>query len=97
MKGRRIANGSSIDAVTDPGDYLLLPNREAVWCMLPNGVVNRIPCAEDGTAQRNGPVWALTEHEDETLSLSPSINLHPTPGVHDGWHGFLTRGDWSTA
>lgn len=42
-QGRRVPDGSSIDAVERPGDYLLLPARDAVWCVLPNGVVNRIP------------------------------------------------------
>lgn len=53
----------------------------------------------------NGPEWhirdpsgrggALTshmivEHEDDTITVSPSI-LDPNPG---GWHGYLERGVW---
>jgi hypothetical protein len=92
--GRRLPDGSSIDDVQTPGDYLLLPNRQAIWCMLPHGVVNRIPVSEKGTT--NQPVqWGMVEHEDGTISLSPSINLHPTPGLDEtGWHGFLERGAW---
>jgi hypothetical protein len=92
-QGRRLPDGAGIDEVTDPGDYLLLPGRDAVWCVLPNGVVNRIPVSETGTTDQ--PVqWGMTEHEDGTLTLSPSINLHPTSGIHGGWHGFLERGVW---
>ena len=94
MNGRRIADGSSIDAVTEPGDYLLLPSREAIWCMLPNGVVNRIPVTESAHYAGSDVRWQMTEHEDGTITVSPSINLHPTPGMHDGWHGFLERGVW---
>jgi hypothetical protein len=93
VKGRRIPGGSSIEDVVEPGDYLLLPDRHAVWCMLPNGVVNRIPVDEKG-GRDAPPVWGMVEHEDGTLTLSPSINLHPTPGMHSGWHGFLERGVW---
>jgi hypothetical protein len=93
VKGRRIPDGSSIDAVEEPGDYLLLPDRHAIWCMLPNGVVNRIPVDEKG-GRGTPPVWGMVEHEDGTITVSPSINLHPTPGMHGGWHGFLERGVW---
>lgn len=97
MKGRRIPDGSPILAVTLPGDYLLLPDRQAVWCMLPNGVVNRIPCKEAHHERSGeGPVWGLEEHDDGTLTLTPSINLHPGP-THSGWHGFLERGEWREA
>jgi hypothetical protein len=93
VNGRRIPDGSSIDDVVEPGDYLLLPSRKAIWCVLPNGVVNRIPVSETGTD--SAPTWSMVEHEDGTITLSPSINLHPTPGLDEqGWHGFLERGVW---
>jgi hypothetical protein len=71
-----------------------LPSREAIWCVLPNGVVNRIPVTESQHNVSSKIQWQMTEHEDGAITLSPSINLHPTPGMHDGWHGFLERGVW---
>ncbi len=35
----------------------------------------------------------VTEHEDGTITVSPSI-LDPAPG---GWHGYLERGVWRPA
>lgn len=40
-------------------------------------------------------MWGMVEHEDGTITISPSIHLHPTPnGSRSGWHGFLERGVW---
>jgi hypothetical protein len=92
-QGRRLSNGSSIEAVQRPGDYLLLPDRDAVWCVLPIGTVNRIPVNEEG--QTSDPVaWGLIEHEDGTISLTPSILCHAVPDYSQGWHGYLERGVW---
>lgn len=91
--GRRVPDGSNIEDVSEPGDYLLLPDRHAIWCMLPNGVINRIPVSERGPT--NEPLrWGMVEHEDGAITLKPSIRLHPTEGAHSGWHGFLERGVW---
>lgn len=43
----------------------------------------------------------VTEHEDGTISVHPSIKIH-APGHTDekervGWHGFLERGVWRQA
>jgi hypothetical protein len=36
------------------------------------------------------PKWTITEHEDKTITVTPSIWFNsPT-----GWHGFLERGVW---
>ena len=96
MQGRRLPDGSSIEDVGEPSEYLLLPGRKAIWCVLPNGIVNRIPVSETGPTDEP-MAWGMVEHEDGSLTLSPSINLHPTPGMHDGWHGFLERGVWREA
>lgn len=93
LVGRRISDGSDIDDVVEPGDYLLLAQRDALWCMLPTGTINRIPVSEDG--QESDPVkWGMLEHRDGTITLSPSINSHEIPGHSPGWHGFLERGVW---
>lgn len=47
-----------------------------LWVVLPNGA---------GPARLEG--WEITEHDDGTISASPSILDHGT-----GWHGYLERG-----
>lgn len=40
--------------------------------------------------------WAITEHEDESITVSPSIDYKEYEGdtiVHR-WHGYLERGVW---
>ena len=46
----------------------------------------------------------VTEHEDGTITVSPSIFIEYTVGVLSGeagprtsWHGFLERGVWRAA
>ena len=101
MQGRRLpditnvndwmfAKDSRDEKPTQPGEYIVQPARDAVWCCLPNGVTVRIPIKDLGGDE---PIWGFTEHDDGTITLSPSINLHPAPG-RDGWHGFLERGVW---
>ena len=36
--------------------------------------------------------WAITEHEDGTITASPSIFVNK--GRPNAWHGFLERGMW---
>lgn len=60
------------------GEYLV---RDGVaWVCLPSGV---------GPSQLRG--WDLVEHDDGTITVSPSIHDVGTP---NGWHGFLERGVW---
>jgi hypothetical protein len=85
MKGRRL------DSLQDfyrgqPGDYCKVTSDEpgaapghTVWYV-------RDPAGRVGALRDH----AVTEHEDGTISVSPSI-LDPSPG---GWHGWLERGLW---
>jgi hypothetical protein len=50
------------------------------WVCLPSGV---------GPSRLDG--WKITEHDDRTITVSPSIHDVGTP---NGWHGFLERGVW---
>lgn len=68
-----------------PGEYFIQTQpggARHIWCMSPNGY---------------GPMhlstWTLTEHEDGTATVSPSIFCDPP----NGWHGFLQRGEWREA
>lgn len=38
----------------------------------------------------------VTEHDDGTITVSPSILVGDGAGVHQ-WHGFLERGVWREA
>jgi hypothetical protein len=64
-----------------------------VWVRLPNG---------QGPAELHD--WSPVEHDDGTITLSPSILSHPDSAAVDdagtmqtigtGWHGYLERGVW---
>lgn len=63
-----------------PGEYGKAP--DGVWYCRP-------PWNHAGGSLRN---HAVTEHEDGTITVSPSI-LIKMPPVGE-WHGFLERGVW---
>lgn len=81
MKGRRLYPGADGDIPFDsiqPGDYYRSPHTG--WgARLPNGRF----C---GLNEHH----TITEHEDGTITVSPSIWAH---GGNE-WHGFLERGVW---
>ena len=75
-QGRRIAWPEGIGA---RGDYM--QHASGTWyAMTPNGYLANL-AAHD-----------VIEHEDGTITVSPSILVRN----HDGeqWHGFLDRGVW---
>lgn len=71
----------------EAGDYTVRVNADTgervAWVVTPNG---------HGPARLEG--WTLTEHEDGTITTSPSILAHPSGPMLPGWHGFLERGVW---
>lgn len=56
------------------------------WVCLPSGVG---PSCLTADPPEEG--WDVVEHEDGTISVSPSIHDVGTP---NGWHGYLERGVW---
>lgn len=84
MKGNRTespfdAGGGLIGEWPKPGDYYFYP--EVGWCgVTPDGQQAGLRGHE------------VTEHEDGTISVSPSI-LVSSPGK-PAWHGYLERGVW---
>lgn len=60
----------------EPGDYCV--RNGVAWVKLPNGA---------GPSRLEG--WGLTEHDDGTITVSPSILDNGS-----GWHGYLERGVW---
>jgi hypothetical protein len=87
MIGRRIespfaADGGLVGEWPLPGDYYLSP--QAGWCgVSPDGQM---------VGLRNHDV---TEHEDGTITVSPSILVGSGPD-RPTWHGYLERGVWRT-
>lgn len=67
-----------------PGDYCRVPRgsdprEDGSWYVV----------APDGGAGALLPSkHAIVEHEDRTITVSPSIVMP------NGWHGFLERGEW---
>lgn len=58
-----------------------------LWLRLPNGAG---PSRLAGKGVKTP--WDVVEHEDGTISVSPSILDHGS-----GWHGFLEHGCWREA
>lgn len=48
-------------------------------------------CAPDGNPC-NLAVHKIIEHEDGTITVSPSISIGTSPKY--AWHGYLERGTW---
>lgn len=86
MQGRRLADDFSErqDFTWDqvkPGDYFKL-TRGSTWYMC-------APSGESGGA--DSAKWVIIEHEDRTITVSPSLHFNKARG---GWHGYLERGVW---
>lgn len=66
-----------------PGDYGRVEDRW--WVCLPTG------------EQVDVSTWTITEHEDRTITVSPSIRLtrqRTGEAPIEIWHGFLEKGVW---
>lgn len=61
-----------------PGDYW--KTRGDRWHLI-------APSGEHGGADAR---WSVTEHDDGTITISPSLFFNSP----HGWHGFLERGIW---
>jgi|HubBroStandDraft_6_1064221.scaffolds.fasta_scaffold678389_2 hypothetical protein len=86
MQGRRLPDGPMADHF-EPGDYQLSEGATNLYVALPRSPPGRpafamLPLGPGG--------WSVTEEEDGTLTVSPSI--HDTD--EGGYHGWLERGVW---
>ena len=62
----------------EQGDY---GQQQGIWyCMTPTGLLGNLDN------------HSVTEHEDGTITVSPSILIHG--GEAGEWHGFLEAGKW---
>lgn len=78
MQGRRRDNNT---LALEHGDYAWGERHEVWFCCPPRGAVGSLA---DHT---------VTEHEDGTITVSPSI-LMPSTTEHGNWHGYLEHGIW---
>jgi hypothetical protein len=68
-----------------PGDYVKLHGGKVWGLCAPNG--------DAGTVRPGISGHKVVEHEDETITISPSIWFKDRLG----YHGYLKRGVWSVA
>lgn len=86
MKGKRIyvdEHGNVPRSALVPGSYVWWPADKSWWVVAPNGAEGRLKNHH-----------TVTEHEDGTISVVPSIVINAWSRQ---WHGFLTRGEWTDA
>ena len=76
MQGKRLSDGEQLPSAIQPGDYW--KHAQGWYGVTPNGELGNF---------RNHEV---TEHEDGTITVSPSILV--TGG--NTWHGYLEKGVW---
>lgn len=83
MQGRRLPDGDHLRDV-EPGDYWKPENRPdgEWWIRDPFGYFGRIT------------QHTVTEHEDGTITVEPSILDDRGPG-QPSFHGFLRAGVWT--
>lgn len=66
----------------------LLSGEYGKWSLDSDTWYARTPC---GTQVANLGAHQITEHDDGTITASPSILIR---GGEPNWHGFLERGVW---
>jgi len=98
MIGRRIYPDEDGYLHFAPGDYGL--SREGIWQARPPTV--EVPGLEKQQHPLVGSLEShtVTEHEDGTISVDPSIEINYSwgdPPVQIHWHGFLEKGVWRLA
>lgn len=71
----------------EPGSYMRVDHSFEDHCEIIWYIVD--PAGKVGSLRTH----TIVEHEDGTITVSPSI-LDPAPG---GWHGWLERGVWRSA
>ncbi len=86
VNGRRVVVDSEGHLRLAEGDYG--QEADGTWTVRPPG-------------RHSGgiPEHEVEEHEDGTITVTPSILFHGTEpeGEYSDWHGFLRRGVWSEA
>jgi len=106
MKGRRIhldwkdGEVPEFPALEQPGDYAgpvmgWTGNKPAVFFLKPNARDADVPKRARSVQHVVSPPHVFVEEADGTLTITPSISdLAGESSVSDGWHGYLTKGEW---
>ena len=82
LQGRRLPDGTELPSDAEPGDYWKPADRpEGEWWFVD-------PVGNFGRVSKH----TVTEHEDGTITVDPSI---ADEGTHGAWHGWLRQGVWS--
>jgi hypothetical protein len=87
IHGTRVEDNALKDDPFRPGTYGRIEvggeNLKWIWvCTTPNGHHGSL----DG--------HDVIEHEDGTITVSPSILIKGGPDWEELWHGYLEHGDW---
>jgi hypothetical protein len=85
MQGKRVDLDENHE-VLEPGEYGWHADHQKWYC--------RAPQTKDGfyAGMGNLSLHKVVEHEDKTITVSPSILITGHHGVE--WHGYLERGIW---
>ena len=82
-----------------PGTRLMTMKDD--WSDLVDGAYYKLPdgswavCPPGGVYGTLSPtVHQIVEHEDGTITVTPSILYHPWADGSHGWHGYLRAGIW---
>lgn len=79
-QGRRRPDGTLPHELA-AGEYALANEyAQTVWVCSPDGEPGHV----------TAPIWTVEVHDDETVTIDPSIWWNKP----DGWHGYLQRGVW---
>jgi hypothetical protein len=103
LRGRRIAvpKSGEFPALELPGDYCgpivgyTSGQVPAVFFLKPNARDTYAPPRARSVQHVISPPHAFTEELDGSLTITPSISdkAGGSP-ISDGWHGYLTKGEW---
>jgi len=105
MKGRRIrvefaGTRALYPDLKQPGDYCgpligWTADRPAVFFLKPNANDPQAPKRAHYIQHVCSPPHRFTEEMDGTLTIRDSIgDKAGKSSVSDGWHGYLTKGEW---
>lgn len=91
MQGTRVKDNTE-PLELKPGEYTKSTNGDW-WLFLP-----AIGTYNSSLARINSSVWSIIEHDDNTITVSPSIRQSTTRRDNQQvelWHGFLKHGEFT--
>jgi len=87
IHGKRLEDDVFADDPFRPGSY------GRVWVTVPEGHWAWYGCTPNGHAC-NLSAHEVIEHDDGTITVSPSILITGGPNWEELWHGWLEHGKW---